>query len=484
MKRILIILALFALGACGSDGAGNAGDGDTVAPECSKNEDCPGGYCFQGECKYFAGADTLPEDGGLTDTLAGVDTVPGEDLAPGADTPPAPDGPPGVPAADILVDPMEHMFTFVPGVVNPATTAVLIYNQGTGSLQIDEIKWADGSSPEFSFMALPPMPATVHPYEHTAVSVIFQEKAPHGPADLVIKSNDPDSPEVVVHFTSQAKTGELPCIQLQPGTLNFGQVVRGDTKTVPFQVINCSTSTVLQISDVTRSSFFGMQLTDEFQMVPAFPTPSVIGANQAMDWEMSYSPGLAGPDNGYFLFHNNDPAQGEAKLNVAGIGVPPPMEEIGLHIELEWDQDKCDVDLHLLQPGGSFFDCTDCYFSNPSPDWGTQGDVMDDPFLDYDDIDGYGPENINISEPQPGTYKVLLHYYNDTYDGFGGGSTNATVRVYSYGQLLAEFGPQELDQTDRNWDVCNVTWPGATVTPLGDVYMVDGSDKGSCLPFF
>jgi len=363
---------------------------------------------------------------------------------------------------------------------------VLIYNQGTGPLKIDSIEWAGGSSPEFTFMALPPLPATVHSYKHTAVSVIFQEKAPHGPADLVIKSNDPDSPEVAVHFTSQAKTGELPCIQLQPSTLNFGQVIRGHTKTMPFQIINCSTTAVLQITDLERSKFFGMELTDEFEMVPAFPTPTMVGANQVVDWEMSYSPGLAGPDNGYFLFHNNDVAQPEAKLNVAGVGVPPPMEEIGLHVELEWDQDACDVDLHLLAPGGDFGSCdSDCFFSNPSPDWGTQGDVIDDPFLDYDDVDGYGPENINISEPQPGVYKVLLHYYSDTYDyGPGGGATDAVVRIYSYGQLLAEFGPQELDQTNRNWDVCTVEWPSLAITPLGDTYMVSGGELEVCIPFF
>ena len=483
MQRFLVVVSLAALVACGGSVTGD-GDADALAPECSGNSDCPGGYCSDGVCKYFAGADTTLPDRDLEDAVPGADTG-GVDTTPGTDTPPAPDGPPRIPAADILVDPLDHMFTYVPGVTNPATTTVLIYNQGTGSLVIDSIAWAGDASPEFTFMALPPMPATIYPYEHTAVSVIFQEKAPHGPADLVISSNDPDSPEVVVHFTSQPKTGDLPCIQLQPSTLSFGQVVRGDTKTMPFSIINCSATTVLQITDIERSTFFGMPLTDEFQMVPQFLGQTMLGANQVLDWELSYSPGLAGPDSGYFIFHNNDPAQGQAKLNVAGVGVPPPMEEIGLHIELEWDTDSSDVDLHLLQPGGDFFDCdTDCYFSNPAPDWGTQGDVMDDPFLDYDDVDGYGPENINVSEPQPGSYKVLLHYYSDSYDGFGGGSSNAIVRVYSYGQLLQEFGPQNLDQTNRNWDVCLVDWPSATITPLGDLYMVSGSDMDICFPFF
>ena len=56
--------------------------------------------------------------------------------------------------------------------------------------------------------------------------------------------------------------------------------------------------------------------------------------------------------------------------------------------------------------------------------------------------------------------------------------------MYSYDQLLAEFGPQELDQTNRNWDVCTVDWPSAAVTPLGDTYMVSGGDLEICIPFF
>ncbi|MBM4373262.1 MAG: hypothetical protein FJ098_16520, partial [Deltaproteobacteria bacterium] len=93
-------------------------------------------------------------------------------------------------------------------------------------------------------------------------------------------------------------------------------------------------------------------------------------------------------------------------------------------------------------------------------------------------------ENTNISEPQPGSYKVLLHYYRDNYEGTGGGPTDAIVRIYSYGQLLQQFGPQNLDKTNRNWDVCLVSWPAATITPLGNTYMVSDADVGACLPFF
>lgn len=448
----------------GKSGDARGGDAilDTVQPDVPRPKDS-------------TDSDGTPDTKDTTEPLDVKETI---------DTTPEDTVPVDPAAPDILVDPLAYTFTYVPGVVNPATTSVQICNQGTGTLKITGIQWADGSSPEFTFMALPPLPATVHPYDHTAVTVVFNEKAPHGPADLVITSNDSDSSEVLVHFNSQPIAEDQPCIQIQPSSLNFGQVERGDTKVLGFSIINCSSSSELQIVQVERSTFFGMPLTNEFQLVPTFPTPSMVGANQSMPWQLSYSPGLAGPDNGYFLFYNNDASQPQAKLDVSGIGVPPPLEEIGLHVELEWDTDNCDVDLHLLAPGGTFFDCDlDCHFGNPSPDWGTQGDVIDDPFLDYDDIDGYGPENTNINEPQPGTYKILLHYYNDKYEGIGGGPTYAIVRVYSYGQLLDQFGPQNLDHTNRNWDVCLVDWPSANITPLGNTYMVSSSDVGSCMPF-
>ncbi len=490
---LLAMSLFFSMAGCGADDKGNQEDNH---PECVADWQCQGGRCIAGQCEEFRFADS-ESDGSVPtgDVKDNPDGSADEDLEEPADTTSDANPPPDVSpqpdvvkpsgGPDILVDPTAHMFTFIPGVVNPASMPVLIYNQGQTTLKIDKIYWEEGSSPEFSFMALPPLPSYVEPFKNTAVTVIFKESSPHGPATLVIESNDADTPVAKVQFTSQAKTAEMPCIQLQPSSLNFGQVVRGDSKPLPFKIINCSGSTVLNITSVVRSSFFGMPLTAEFQMNPQFPTPSVLGANQALDWEMVYSPGLAGVDSGYFTFKSNDPQQPEAKLNVNGVGVPPPLEEIGLHIEMEWDVDNSDVDLHLIAPGGEFFDCdTDCHFGNPSPDWGTPNVTLDDPFLDYDDVDGFGPENINLSEPTPGTYKVLLHYYNDSYDSWTGGATDCIVRIYSYNNLVAEYGPVKLDQTNRNWDVCLVEWPSLQMTTLGNTYMVSSSDINACLPFF
>ena len=69
------------------------------------------------------------------------------------------------------------------------------------------------------------------------------------------------------------------------------------------------------------------------------------------------------------------------------------------------DLNGADVDLHLSHPSGmGWFDSTyDCHYFNPTPDWGVLNQLADDPSLDIDDIDGGGPENINLNNPQDTT---------------------------------------------------------------------------------
>lgn len=123
----------------------------------------------------------------------------------------------------------------------------------------------------------------------------------------------------------------------------------------------------------------------------------------------------------------------------------------GLLLQLTWDRDYTDVDLHLVheRPGASFYSAPwDCYFQNRNPDWGVPGVGGDDPLLPADLDDGYGPELIGLRQPPAGTYRVWSHYYCD--DGFGG--TNATVRVFLDGAMVAE-NTATLLRTGDLWEV-------------------------------
>jgi hypothetical protein len=138
--------------------------------------------------------------------------------------------------------------------------------------------------------------------------------------------------------------------------------------------------------------------------------------------------------------------------------------EAGIRVQLSWDTDGTDVDTHLLRPNGDYGSEGDCYFANcpgGGLDWGLVGD-WDNPVLDVDDVNGYGPENIFVTPSDSGVYTVQIHYYSD----HGVGPSNAWVEVFVDGVRAGSFGPKQLGATGAQWRVCTIDWPAGTVTAL------------------
>lgn len=70
-----------------------------------------------------------------------------------------------------------------------------------------------------------------------------------------------------------------------------------------------------------------------------------------------------------------------------------------VHIALSWDTDETDIDLWVIDPSGE-----QIYYDNPNAASGG--------YLDRDDTDGIGPENIYWRKGAPnGMYQVKAHYY-------------------------------------------------------------------------
>lgn len=147
----------------------------------------------------------------------------------------------------------------------------------------------------------------------------------------------------------------------------------------------------------------------------------------------------------------------------------------GLRVEMFWDTRFTDMDVHVMDPAGTrWFTALDCNYSNcrggTGLPWGGTG-VEDNPRLDIDDTNGLGPENINIQEPVPGTYRVAV----DAFQGRG----NVSVRIYCGGSVttpVATFGPSLLAGTGWMWRVADVTVRGpgdCTVTPLAAPVLED-----------
>ena len=154
-----------------------------------------------------------------------------------------------------------------------------------------------------------------------------------------------------------------------------------------------------------------------------------------------------------------------------------------MHIQLSWDDSTNDQDLHLMylpETENLCYTPWDCYFSNKTPQWFDNAAVADgsNPRLDIDDTHGLGPENINIDAPEPGTYRIAIHYWAD-YDDHS--PTRNTVRVYLNGLQVGEYRRTHAEETE--WLVGDITWlPGNTgfVTP----YPSDAAGQiGTVTPF-
>ena len=179
-----------------------------------------------------------------------------------------------------------------------------------------------------------------------------------------------------------------------------------------------------------------------------------------------------------------------------------------IHVELIWetpnDEDPTDegqgagsdMDLHFVHlnnalqnphgedlyppvhgdgvPEGYFDDLWDTFWFYVTHDWGQISIGDDDPSLDRDDVDGAGPENLNLNVPEPGvTYKVGVHYWND--HGFG--MSTPTVYIFIFGEK--KHGPTGCPMVRYDmWEVGTIAWPSQQVeiwTCNGQVPPAEGS---------
>jgi len=166
-------------------------------------------------------------------------------------------------------------------------------------------------------------------------------------------------------------------------------------------------------------------------------------------------------------------SEGLRSCEDATVAVSVKSEDKDLRVELTWttpddelvdDCEGCgsDVDLHLLHPNSEevFNKPYDCFFDNMNPSWGNEN--TNNPSLDIDDVNGWGPENIGVILPESGiNYTVGIHYWDD----HGYGTSLATVRVYWNGELIFESYVKEL--------VMNDYWVVGTINSQGGFNLID-----------
>jgi hypothetical protein len=431
------------------------------------------------------------------------------------------------------------------GLLNAGETAsatFTITSVGTTALDVSELRVAS------STFVLPEAPyddLLLAPGESLDVPVVYTARNLADVGWVSIFSDDPLRPEARVQLSGATITA---AIALDPPSLDFGSVARGDTAEGTIDIVNVGTASLV-VSDVSVTG-------DGFGMATGWGAATTIAPGERLPVPLTFSPPASGVATGTMWVSSDAPSplvsaplSGASGRPVAVCRADPPevaanaetSDLIGtasydpeggtitswtwtmvsrppgsgavlparsgaivpnfapdlagvyefalvvendaglaseaciatvdaipsqdLWVELSWDHSGDDMDLHLLEPGGSLTTESDCYYANcvgGGLDWGRGGEGTDNPRLDLDDIPGTGPENINIASPADGVYEVYVHDYpgsrytpENTY----------RVRIYLGGRLAWE-GEKTLLGEDIYDPVAEILWPEGVVNPL------------------
>lgn len=356
------------------------------------------------------------------------------------------------PAPRIEVSPPSLNFGQVE-VGNSLAQDLRITNAGTSTLALVGAISIQPSGSPYTLQNAPAPGATYAPNGGAMFQVVY---TPTGAgvapaASVVIGSNDPSAPTVSVPLVGEGVVTAVPSIFVDPIPLAFGQVPRG---------VQASRSVLVRNDGSGPLTLGVIRLTDDAGGRFLLPTPpsinTVLQPTQSLNFNVEYlDNGVVMAYAGMLEIASDDPSRPLVQVPLTATTEPPPAVMTDINVTLTWSSANTDIDLHLVRPGGSFFQTPgDCCFCNTNPDWGMVNNSTDNPFLDRDDLVGPGPETINLSVAQDGEHRVMVHHYS------GSAASTVTVEVRLRGTLVATV-TENLDPNER-WIAGYITWNAAT----------------------
>jgi hypothetical protein len=293
--------------------------------------------------------------------------------------------------------------------------------------------------------------------------------------ELLIGTNDPNSPSTGIPLTVQgaqaptavaevASINGVPNSEPSPSVEPLDDVVLTGVNSVPGNPGGSIVAYAWEIIEAPNES--SATLTNPAGETTQFQFSSAAGNVNGLDVAGTFVVRLTVTDDLGGVSTN------EATVTLNAI----PTE--ALHVQLSWDTDSNDIDVHLMKDTGPYCSANACYYGNckatsySRPDWDGDGSTSSagDPVLDIDDLSGYGPENINVDNPVDGDYTVGVHFYS-----FSGPSNFATIKVFANGALRAEY-TRQLNTGRDFWEVARVQWSnGAAIVIPIDTYQTSWS---------
>lgn len=222
---------------------------------------------------------------------------------------------------DIVVDPAALDF----GALSPGEQGALVLaitNQGSADLSLNELLLADGGA-GFAYTS----PDTTNLAAGEETSLVVTWTAPDADAhedQLLIGSNDPDEPQVVVPL---AGAGLPPDIVLDPTWQDLGEVAVGLSASGTILVTNAGESD-LHVEELILAHA-------EFSITDDGGLPgSILAPGESATLTLAFTPADAGPEEATLVVQSDDPDQPEAAATIEAEGI---LRTYAVQIELTAD---------------------------------------------------------------------------------------------------------------------------------------------------
>ena len=157
----------------------------------------------------------------------------------------------------------------------------------------------------------------------------------------------------------------------------------------------------------------------------------------------------------------NIPDDYEGEFFTYNFSMSPVLEAGQIRMVLNWGATPPDLDSHLLTP--------DIEGSTHHVYYGDIGSYTAVPYakLDTDDVDGYGPETITISQLFPGTYTYYIRNFTGGSEGLK--NSGAVAQIYSGESCNATIIEVLTDSDGVYWHICNIDGASGDITVVNQI---------------
>ena len=218
----------------------------------------------------------------------------------------------------------------------PSSQKLTILNIGNARLSIHSI---NTDNPSFSVVGYPEY---IEPGQSGEVNIEFYPtSAKLTQAYLIIKSDDPENPEVKVYMSGQAIAEPQAIIQVIPDSIDFGYVPIGEIGTKNILIRNVGNQTL------TASSVY----SDNSRFIP-LESNFVVDVNGSYNLPIDFTPTTEGLTTGSIYIQSNAANNSNYQIYVSGYSYPihfSPVEPTGLPYTIIID--SATVDNHDLSAG-------------------------------------------------------------------------------------------------------------------------------------